>query len=473
MLRERSKLIENTFFLLDIAATVVAFFAAYFIRKSVSGLTLLPLMPLSDYLNLLLIVLPIWGVCFRFSGLYRSYRTSTIFRESVTVIKVVAMCGIILGFGIFLLKGHYIISRLFFVIFLFGNIALLVVNRIIIRSVARFARKRGFNTRHMIIVGDDKRAYDFARMVEKSGAWGYNVTGFVTLEQGVAAEEIKRKYRLLGSIEDLKDIVLNEVIDEVVFLVTRKKLDEMEDLFLFLEDVGVNARVALNFFPNVIARTYISSLKGVPLLNFSTLPRDSLALAAKTAMDKVISAALIFLLSPFIVTFAILIKLTSPGPVFWKQVRCGLNGRKFVLYKFRSMVVNAEEQKKNLSALNEMDGPVFKIKNDPRVTLVGRILRKTSFDEFPQLVNVLKGDMSLVGPRPALPEEVTQYERWQRRRLSMKPGLTCLWQVNGRNKVDFENWMKMDLDYIDNWRLELDIRILLKTIPVVLSCNGM
>jgi lipopolysaccharide/colanic/teichoic acid biosynthesis glycosyltransferase len=169
---------------------------------------------------------------------------------------------------------------------------------------------------------------------------------------------------------------------------------------------------------------------------------------------------------------AIAIRLTSPGPVFFKQQRCGLNGRLFTMYKLRSMMDNAEQTRFELEALNEMDGPVFKSSRDPRRTAVGRFLRKFSIDELPQFYNVLRGDMSLVGPRPPLPQEVARYERWQRRRLSMKPGITCLWQVSGRNEINFQDWMKLDLTYIDNWSLLLDLKILLKTVPVVILGRG-
>jgi len=473
LLRERAKLIEMTLYLLDMGASAGAFLIAYWARKELAPPGFPPLLPISNYMSLILLIIPIWALCFRFSSLYRSYRTSTIYRECLALIKMVIICGMILGFGIFIVKEHMLISRSLIVGFLVLNIIFLILIRVGIRIGARYARKKGYNFRNMIIVGDDKRAYEFACMVERTRGWGIKILGFVTMEPRQAYEGIKENYELLGAIDELKEIVLKEVVDEVVFLVTRKKLDELEDLFLFLEDVGINARVALNFFPNVIARTYISSLRGVPLLSFSTLPRDGLPLLLKTVMDRVISALLLAVFSPVILMAAIVIKVTSPGPIIWKQIRCGLNGRKFTMYKFRSMVADADEKKKFLTSLNEMNGPVFKIKNDPRITLIGRWLRKTSLDELPQFINVLKGDMSLVGPRPALPEEVEQYERWQRRRLSMKPGLTCLWQVNGRNDVDFEHWMKMDLDYIDNWRLELDLKILLKTIPVVLSCKGM
>jgi exopolysaccharide biosynthesis polyprenyl glycosylphosphotransferase len=222
----------------------------------------------------------------------------------------------------------------------------------------------------------------------------------------------------------------------------------------------------------LIAKYSLGELEGIPLLSFLTLPKNMAQLFVKQLFDYLGAFFLVLLLSPLFLLIAIMIKISSPGPVIFKQIRCGLNGRKFTFYKFRSMIANAEEIKPNLEELNEATGPVFKIKNDPRVTSIGRFLRKTSIDELPQLFNVLKGDMSLVGPRPPLPSEVEKYEWWQRRRLSMKPGLTCIWQVSGRSKLDFDTWMKMDLEYIDNWSLGLDFKILFKTIPAVLSGKG-
>jgi exopolysaccharide biosynthesis polyprenyl glycosylphosphotransferase len=189
-------------------------------------------------------------------------------------------------------------------------------------------------------------------------------------------------------------------------------------------------------------------------------------------MDVVLVSILGLITSPLMLITATLIKVSSPGPVFFRQERCGLNGRPFIMYKFRSMVNDAEQRRFELEALNEMDGPVFKSSRDPRITALGKFIRRFSIDELPQLFNVLRGDMSLVGPRPPLPEEVARYQRWQRRRLSMKPGITCLWQISGRNEVSFDDWMKLDLSYIDNWSLLLDLKILLKTVPVVLLGRG-
>ena len=210
----------------------------------------------------------------------------------------------------------------------------------------------------------------------------------------------------------------------------------------------------------------------MPLLTFSTTPYSQLQLMLKRGLDVLPSAVLLVLGLPVVSLIALMVKISSGGGVLFRQTRCGLNGRSFTLYKFRTMVADAEERRRDLEHLNEMNGPVFKLRSDPRVTWLGRFLRKFSLDELPQLWNVLRGDMSLVGPRPPIPEEVAQYQRWQRRRLAMKPGLTCLWQISGRNQIDFDRWMELDLEYIDSWSPMLDFEILLKTIPVVLSGRG-
>jgi exopolysaccharide biosynthesis polyprenyl glycosylphosphotransferase len=213
-------------------------------------------------------------------------------------------------------------------------------------------------------------------------------------------------------------------------------------------------------------------LHEMPMLTFSTTPENEDLLLFKRVLDFLMALAFLVVLSPLFLVLALLIKLTSRGPVFYRQTRCGLGGRKFTVYKFRSMQADADLLREELAALNEMDGPVFKIRNDPRCTAVGAFMRKFSLDELPQLVNILKGDMSFVGPRPPLPEEVEKYERWQRRRLRMHPGLTCLWALEGRNKLNFKRWMELDLEYIDNWSPSLDWKILVKTIPVVLLGRG-
>jgi exopolysaccharide biosynthesis polyprenyl glycosylphosphotransferase len=253
--------------------------------------------------------------------------------------------------------------------------------------------------------------------------------------------------------------------------VNSQRLAELEEIFLLCDEEGVQTRVAVDFFPHTNSQVYLDRLGNSALLTFSATPHDEIRLLVKRVTDILLAGAALVLLLPIMAVIALLIRLTSPGPAIFRQTRCGLNGRRFVFYKFRSMCQDAEGMRASLQHLSERQ-TAMKIPNDPRLTMVGRWLRKFSIDEWPQLWNVVKGDMSLVGPRPPLPEEVEQYKRWQRRRLRMRPGLTCLWVVNGRDRVDFETWMRLDMQYIDNWSLALDWKIILQTIPQVLSGRG-
>ena len=270
----------------------------------------------------------------------------------------------------------------------------------------------------------------------------------------------------------MPELVRQHVIDEVVFAAAKGDMERIEDAFLLCEEEGVKTRVLLNFFPHVVSRVYLDRLEEMPLLTFTNTPENEYLLLVKRVFDFTLALVLLIVLSPLLLLLALLIRLTSAGPVFYRQVRCGLGGRKFTVYKFRSMHADADLRREELAALNELDGPVFKIKNDPRCTTIGRFMRKFSLDELPQLVNIVKGDMSFVGPRPPLPEEVEKYAGWQRRRLRMQPGLTCLWALEGRNQLNFRRWMELDMEYIDNWSPTLDLKIILKTIPVVLLGRG-
>jgi exopolysaccharide biosynthesis polyprenyl glycosylphosphotransferase len=228
----------------------------------------------------------------------------------------------------------------------------------------------------------------------------------------------------------------------------------------------------MDLFATRIATRSVEDLDGIPLLTLSTTPSDSLALAAKRAFDLFEAAVALLVLAPVFLVVAVAIRLESPGPIFFRQRRVGVYGREFNLYKFRSMYQDAEARLESLRARNEVSGPVFKMRDDPRVTRVGRFIRRASIDELPQFWNVLRGEMSVVGPRPPLPSEVKQYERWQLRRLSVKPGITCTWQVSGRSQISFEQWMELDLRYIDSWSLWQDVKILARTIPAVLTGRG-
>ena len=296
--------------------------------------------------------------------------------------------------------------------------------------------------------------------------------GFVSEDEGQHDTEMILDRYPLRAMRELPRMLEEHIVDEVIFAVSKSHLEQMEDLFLICEEQGVKTRVLVDFFPHLHSDITLDKLGNLALLTFSTTPENEYLLFLKRLVDVSLAVILLCLGAPLLLLAAITVRLTSRGPVIYRQWRCGLNGRKFWLYKFRSMYEDAEQQQDEVAHLNEMDGPVFKIARDPRVTAVGRILRKTSMDEAPQLFNILKGDMSFVGPRPPLPNEVAQYEKWQRRRLRMKPGLTCLWALEGRNELNFARWMKLDMEYIDHWSLALDFKILLRTIPRVLSGRG-
>jgi exopolysaccharide biosynthesis polyprenyl glycosylphosphotransferase len=328
--------------------------------------------------------------------------------------------------------------------------------------------------RYVMIVGLSERARLFGAELERSAQYGIRLLGF--LADSADAEGLPSSIRLdsdykVFPLGDLRHLLRRQVIDEIVFAVGSERLAGLEDVFLFCDEEGVRTRVAVDFFPHVNSTVHLDQLGATPLLTFTAAPHDEIRLLVKRWMDVALASVGIVVLLPFMLLIAAAVRLTSRGPIIFRQERCGLNGRKFTFYKFRSMCDNAEDLKPGLQHLNRKS-TAFKIPNDPRTTPVGRILRKFSIDEWPQLWNILRGDMSLVGPRPAVPDEVDQYKQWQRRRLRMRPGLTCLWAVSGRDQLDFETWMRMDMQYIDNWSLGLDAKILLLTIPRVLTGHG-
>ncbi|HQP92235.1 MAG TPA: sugar transferase, partial [Candidatus Omnitrophota bacterium] len=330
----------------------------------------------------------------------------------------------------------------------------------------------GFNYRNIIIVGSNKRTERFIRLVKDHSEWGMRILGIIDEDESLVGRE-QEDVKIIGSFKDMLGILHDNVVDEVVFIVPRSWLDKIGGLLHVCETEGVGVNIAADFFDFKLAKARQSDIGNFPLLIFDTTTDKFWHLFVKRLFDVIVSAALLLILSPLLVIVSLFIKLTSEGPVFFRQERIGLKGRRFPLYKFRSMKVGAEQMLKELLSENEMTGPAFKMKNDPRITPFGRFIRKTSIDELPQLWNVLRGDMSLVGPRPPIPSEVHQYDNWHRRRLSMRPGITCIWQVNGRNQItDFERWVKLDLEYIDNWSLWLDTRIFFKTIPAVLLGAG-
>ena len=331
------------------------------------------------------------------------------------------------------------------------------------------AVRRQFGTLHFVmVVGSGETARRMGEVLEQSTPYGIRLIGF--LDEQAGEVQLSRTYEQY-QLWRLPELLRQHVIDEIIFAIDSEGLCGMEKVFLLCDEEGVRTRVMVDFFPHVNSQMYLEQLGNTHLLTFSAAPHDEIRLLLKRITDFLLAAAALVLLSPLMLLIALLIRMTSRGPVIFRQQRCGLNGRRFTFYKFRSMCDNAEELKAALMHLNRKS-TAFKIPDDPRLTRIGGFLRKFSIDEWPQLWNVLKGDMSLVGPRPAVPEEVEAYQAWQRRLLRMRPGLTCLWALAGRDNLDFDTWMKMDMQYIDTWSLELDWKIIVRTIPRVLTGRG-
>ena len=364
------------------------------------------------------------------------------------------------------------ISRVFTLFFAFYSWLFLWLFRFRAAKMVGLIRREFGAAHYVMVVGLGARAMRIAELLERSEPYGVRLAGFFSDDSASSPDSLQlKKTYSVHPLSRLSDVLQTQIIDEIIFAVDSRRLAELEDSFLLCDEEGVRSHVAVDFFPHVNSDVFLDWLGPAPLLTFSAAPDDEIRLMIKRATDIVLAAAALIVMFPFMALLVFLIRVTSPGPAIFRQVRCGLNGRRFVCLKFRSMCADAEKMKIDLEHLNRKE-TVFKIPNDPRLTWIGRYMRKFSIDEWPQLWNVLRGEMSLVGPRPAVPEEVEKYKRWQRRRLRMRPGLTCLWAISGRDELDFESWMRLDMQYIDRWSLALDWHIILRTIPQVLMGRG-
>ena len=456
---------------IDIALTVGAFYIASGVRRALLPADLKAFLDLNRIGWMLIVIVPVWFILLNHEKAYLSFE-----QRSLTVISYraakAALEGLGILFAVIFFRRAYVQSRLFLLFFGAIDIGFLLGARVLIFQWRKRFYARGSNLQQVLIVGADDKAVKVSELIANQSQWGFEVSGFLTLS---STHELRAECTpVLGEVKDLGKILHNSHIDWVIFVAGSSEMDLVRSGVKECEEVGVAASYLMgNMFPLKMAKMHLDTYDGTTFITFTTTSSYHWSLLNKGILDRVGASLGILLLSPLMLLVATLIKLSSKGPVFFKQERCGLNGRRFTLYKFRTMKEGAEKMLDDVRARSGNESRVvFKLKDDPRVTRVGRFLRRFSLDELPQLFNVLRGEMSLVGPRPPIPSEVEKYERWQRRRLSMKPGLTCIWQVSGRNEVDFEKWMSLDLQYIDDWSLTLDAKILLKTVPAVLLGRG-
>lgn len=456
---------------LDILVVIGSFVAAYFIRSFI--LKFIPFgqpIELGNYWEVMVVITFLWWWIFSLQGAYTSDRFTSLSQEIKTVFKTVFFGTLILLSGAFLLK-IYFPARTLIAIFAGVNFSLLALEKTAIYYIISDLRKKGYHKKAVIIIGTGKKAKDFIESIKDHPSEGVEIVGFIGEKETNVGNRIYGA-EILGGFRDLKEVLHRHPIDEVILALSKENL-EIGEMLRLCEEEGVTTSIITDFPVSAKTNVQLRMAHNLPLLTLSRVPYSPWQLFLKRITDIIIPALALTTLSPLLLIITALVKFTSPGPLFYQWRVVGFNKRPFKSWKFRTMVENADELKNELWDKNEMMGPVFKMRNDPRITRVGRTLRRFSLDELPQLYSILRGDMSLVGPRPPLVGEVNRFESWQRRKLSLKPGLTCLWQVRGRNEIrDFDDWAKLDLEYIDNWSLWLDLKIFFKTVYVVLSGSG-
>jgi exopolysaccharide biosynthesis polyprenyl glycosylphosphotransferase len=452
----------------DGLALLVSFLLAYELRVLLNQALGRAVGRLGHYLWLLAWILPVWvGLLVAFGA----YGIRWTVRSRAWLVIRVSAIGVVVLTALLFLAQESEINRSLLALFTAVSALGLWSARGLVHAWLRRTAQRARWARVALVVGTEERAKRVIAALREYPEAGWVVRGRVSLDLSDAGsgEDVP----VLGAVPDLEAVLQGEqFVDEVFFAVPPARLDEITDALEVCESLGVDARVLVDLYRPAQAHPFVEELFALPFYGFSpTLTRQS-ALAAKRILDVVGASATLLLALPLFVIIAVVIKLGSPGPVIFRQERVGFHGRRFWMYKFRTMVEGAERMRNQVEHLNAMNGPVFKAARDPRLAGVGRVLRKLSLDELPQVINVLKGEMSLVGPRPLPVYEASQIKGAQRRRLAMRPGITGLWQVSGRNAIDFDAWMQMDLYYVDRWSLGLDLKILLRTIPVALRGEG-
>ena len=473
----RRYILSSLFKLSDVALLVGSFIVA-----AVASLRSFGAVSLAEFLSMRISVrnfalfaglLLLWHSLFSFLGLYESKRLSHQRTEALDVLKATSLATVAL-FSVGSLFSLTVNRPQFLGVFWLVSTSTGVLSRRTMRFLLEQVRLRGRNLRQILIVGTNSRAIEFAKTLEAHPALGCRILGFVDRDWPGMEEFHKTRYRYICELNGFLSFLRESVVDEVVIaLPIKSSYYEAARIATFCGEQGIPTRFLSDLFDLKLAHAKGDPIDYDSLVTVQAGPPEGWALVVKRVLDVVISFVCILCFAPVFLITAALIKLTSRGPILFVQKRVGLNKRLISVHKFRTMVVDAEQKLGEIEHLNEVSGPVFKIKNDPRVTHLGKYLRKCSIDELPQLFNVLKGDMSLVGPRAMAVRDFEGFDQdWHRRRFSVRPGITCLWQVNGRSSVPFEKWMELDIEYIDKWSLWLDLRILLKTIPAVIKGTG-
>lgn len=467
MLREYGRQIVRVWMSLDVVLSA-AVFAALLAHPSLRQPQNFSDLPLREMVALGLVTSLGWPLLLGRAGIYRWSRRQPL-SELVARLAVANGVGaLILSTAAFALSAP--VAPFFPLLLAVAMFAVQASIRVPVFILLRSIRRRGRNFRNVLIIGAGPRAREAKDTIERHPEWGLRIIGYVDDGEGnfvpsVAPEDIHK-------LVDLPMLLRDKTVDEALVACPRRMLESLDRVVNECALIGVPVTLLTDLFGHELPPPRVGFFDRRGTLSYAPVHHNELGMVMKRTVDIVGAAVGLVLSAPVLVVAAVAIRLDSPGPILFHQVRCGLNGRRFMMPKLRTMVRDAEALQAQLSHLNEMEGPVFKIRDDPRVTKVGHFLRKWSIDELPQLWSVLVGDMSLVGPRPPIPAEVMQYQGSERRRLSMRPGLTSLWQVSGRNEVQFDEWMRMDLEYIDTWSMSRDFRILLRTVPQVLLAKG-
>jgi len=365
------------------------------------------------------------------------------------------------------------VSRLVFVGFFIANTVILILLRIFL-AWWYFSKHKDDKANHVqvLVIGSGRRAHHLAKYLQSNSDWGIEIVGFLDPDDPHRFNRRKTD-NVLGHVDQISDVLSANVVEEVVIAVPRGMLSDLGTIYDACQEEGVRLQYMADMYDFDAARVRLNMMDNIPLLSFEPVVQNEAMMVVKRLADIAMTLASMVVVLPLFLIVTIAIRLDSPGPAFFMQERAGLHKRKFKMFKFRTMVVDAEARMKEVEHLNEADGPNFKIANDPRITRLGGFLRRSSIDELPQLLNVLLGDMSLVGPRPMSIRDVNLFDRGvQRKRFSVRPGITCLWQVSGRSDLSFDDWLRLDLEYIENWTLWLDFKILFKTVPAVFASSG-